>query len=213
MKTMKAALILLAVSISAAGAWAVEVRDAGVQQGGAGNFSSVTNSGLTSGRVPYSTTGGAQTDDPDMTFNGSTLTVAGPVAFTSNTVIDAYSDSFGAVTAGSTSTVTWTEVVDRNSEFVTSSFTVTLSGLYEVIAHSGVSQTAGNACLIVKKNNASFVGNTVCNQGVTGLASILDVSYARIMNLVAGDVVRVDASATTANATFQKMSLTIKRIP
>ena len=37
----------------------------------------LTNSGLTSGRVVYSTTGGAQTDSSNLTFNGTTLTAGG----------------------------------------------------------------------------------------------------------------------------------------
>jgi hypothetical protein len=42
--------------------------------GGAGVFSSITNTGLTSGRVVYSTTGGLETDSANLTFNGTTLT-------------------------------------------------------------------------------------------------------------------------------------------
>ena len=41
---------------------------------GAGVFSSITNTGLTSGRVVYSTTGGLETDSANLTFNGTTLT-------------------------------------------------------------------------------------------------------------------------------------------
>ena len=40
---------------------------------GAGVFSSITNTGLTSGRVVYSTTGGLETDSANLTFNGTTL--------------------------------------------------------------------------------------------------------------------------------------------
>ena len=39
--------------------------------------SSITNTSLTSGRLVYSTTGGAQTDDADLTFNGTTLSAGG----------------------------------------------------------------------------------------------------------------------------------------
>jgi hypothetical protein len=41
---------------------------------GAGVFSSITNSGLTSGRVVYSTTGGLETDSANLLFDGTTLT-------------------------------------------------------------------------------------------------------------------------------------------
>ena len=44
---------------------------------GAGVFTSITNSGLTSGRVVYSTTGGLETDSANLTFDGTTLTAAG----------------------------------------------------------------------------------------------------------------------------------------
>jgi len=43
---------------------------------GAGVFSSITNSGLTSGRVVYSTTGGLETSSANLLFDGTTLTVA-----------------------------------------------------------------------------------------------------------------------------------------
>lgn len=39
--------------------------------------SSITNTSLTSGRVVYSTTGGAQTDSANLTFNGTTLSTTG----------------------------------------------------------------------------------------------------------------------------------------
>ncbi len=45
--------------------------------GGAGTFSSITNTGLTSGRVVYSTTGGLETDSANLTFDGTTLSAAG----------------------------------------------------------------------------------------------------------------------------------------
>ena len=45
--------------------------------GGAGVFSSITNSGLTSGRVVFSTSGGLETDSAGLTFDGTTLSAAG----------------------------------------------------------------------------------------------------------------------------------------
>lgn len=143
----------------------------------------------------------------------SSATVTGNLVVSGNSLVDTYSSSFGPVTAGSTSTVTWTEVIDRNTEFVTSSFTATNSGYYEINLHSGVSQTAGTGCLHIKKNGTQIAGGLVCNQGVTGLASVLDVSITRILLLAANDIIRVDASATTADATFQKMSFTVKEQP
>ena len=55
---------------------------------GAGTFSSITNTSLTSGRVVYSTTGGLETDSSSFTFDGTTLT--------------APSHTFNTATTGST---------------------------------------------------------------------------------------------------------------
>jgi hypothetical protein len=43
----------------------------------AGSFTSITNTGLTSGRVPYTTTAGLLTDSTNLTFNGTTLSING----------------------------------------------------------------------------------------------------------------------------------------
>ena len=157
-----------------------------------------------------------ETADADkiLSLGGNAFTVSGgTVTLSSNSIVDAYNLSFGAVTADSTSTVTWTEVTDRLGEFTTSSFTAVSAGYYEVTAHAGASQTAGSACLLLKVNDAKPLGGEACNQGVTGLASVLDVSITRVLSLAANDIVRLDASATTADATFLKMTLTIKKIP
>jgi len=45
--------------------------------GGPGVFSSITNTGLTSGRLVYSAAGGLETDSANLTFNGTTLTATG----------------------------------------------------------------------------------------------------------------------------------------
>ena len=46
-------------------------------QGGAGTFSSITNTGLTATRVVFSTTNGLETDSANLTFDGTNLTVTG----------------------------------------------------------------------------------------------------------------------------------------
>ena len=52
---------------------------------GAGTFTSVTDSGLTSGRVTYATTGGLLTDSANLTFNGTTtLSVSSSLSGASN---------------------------------------------------------------------------------------------------------------------------------
>lgn len=150
---------------------------------------------------------------------GSLANVTGPVAISGNvtlssmSVVDAYTTSFGAVTAASTSTLTWTEVTDRLGEFVTSSFTAITAGYYQVTIDGGASQTAGTGCLLVKVNGTTIAGGDACNTGVTALLSVIPVSITRTVNLAANDILRVDASATTANVTFAKLHLSIVRVP
>lgn len=82
-------------------------------QGGAGSFTSLTDSSLTSGRVTYSTTGGLLTDSANLLFNGTTLTAntlnlttvlgttyggTGLTSFTSGGAV--YSTSTSALTTG-----------------------------------------------------------------------------------------------------------------
>ena len=50
--------------------------------GGAGTFSSITNTGLTSGRVVYSTTGGLETDSAGLTFDGTNFATTGTATAT-----------------------------------------------------------------------------------------------------------------------------------
>jgi len=51
-----------------------------------GKFTSLTDTGLTSGRVTYATTGGLLTDSANMTFNGTTLTLANDASISGLTV-------------------------------------------------------------------------------------------------------------------------------
>jgi hypothetical protein len=93
------------------------------KSGTSGVFSSITNTGLTSGRVVYSTTGGLETDSANLTFNGTTLTAntlnltnalgttyggTGLTSFTSGGVV--YASSSSALTTGSRLTFDGTEV-------------------------------------------------------------------------------------------------------
>jgi hypothetical protein len=57
-----------------------------VSSAGAWTLPSVTDSGLTSGRVTYATTGGLLTDSANMTFNGTTLTLANDASISGLTV-------------------------------------------------------------------------------------------------------------------------------
>lgn len=68
--------------------------------------SAFTNSGLTSGRVVYSTTGGAQTDSANLTFNGTVLTsqFSGPLNGTVGATTPA-AGSFTTLNLSSTATL------------------------------------------------------------------------------------------------------------
>ena len=70
--------------------------------GGAGVFSSITNSGLTSGRVVYSTTGGLETDSANLTFDGTTLTANTIGAFTLSGTIAGGGNQINNVIIGTT---------------------------------------------------------------------------------------------------------------
>jgi len=105
---------------------------------GAGVFSSITNTGLTSGRVVYSTTGGLETDSANLTFNGTTLTAntlnltnalgttyggTGLTSFTANGVV--YASSSSALTTGSALTFDGTTLFNTVAD---NAFAMKLSG-------------------------------------------------------------------------------------
>lgn len=144
-------------------------------------------------------------------FGGAASWVESKGSTSQLSVVDAFNASFGSVTSGSTSTLTYTEVTDKNSEFVTSTFTAVAPGLYEITAGADASQTAGTGCLILKVNNASPNGGTVCSTGATALLTVPAITINRILALAAGDTVRVDGSATTANVTFTNLTLTVSQ--
>ena len=95
---------------------------------GTATFSSITDSGLTSGRVTYATTGGLLTDSANMTFNGTTLTAntlnltnalgvgnggTGLTSFTANGVV--YASSTSALATGSALTFDGTNFATTGS--------------------------------------------------------------------------------------------------
>jgi hypothetical protein len=68
----------------------------------------VSAAALTSGRVPYATTGGALTDSANLTFNGSTLAVTGTLSSTGSASINGAANNYalnvkGAGTVGDSS--------------------------------------------------------------------------------------------------------------
>jgi len=79
-------IVSLATPTASTDAATKDYVDTLVTGGSAGIFSSVTDTGLTSGRVTYATTGGLLTDDADMTFNGTNLTLANDASIAGVTI-------------------------------------------------------------------------------------------------------------------------------
>ena len=152
--------------------------------GGPGVFSSITNTGLTSGRVVYSTTGGLETDSANLLFNGTTLTAntlnltnalgttyggTGLTSFTSGGVV--YASSSSALTTGSALTFDGTNfVVGGSAVFAKSTVVQSLSGstaafgisdnatttMYMNNVSSGVSGWWSSGALAFGTNNGTF---------------------------------------------------------
>jgi len=116
---------------------------------------SITNAGLTSGRVVYSTTGGLETDSANLTFNGtnlgvgtasanSPLTVGTPntqtvaVKAQFNAATPSVASGSGIVQIGSTDTV----AVDKGGVLTFTANTTTLNG-YPMAGIAGKYETAG----------------------------------------------------------------------
>jgi hypothetical protein len=125
--------------------------------GGPGVFSSITNTGLTSGRVVYSTTGGLETDSANLLFNGTTLTAntlnltnalgttyggTGLTSFTANGVV--YASSSSVLATGSALTFDGTTLA-------------ALSGGTTIIVSKG---SAGNQGFVSAAGNAGVVGTS-----------------------------------------------------
>lgn len=221
MKKMLVFLLLLLPSVAFAvsydsGGGAAGADQGDVLSGGTANAVVYTNgsTGLTTGSFGFNGTTGTLTAlGIRKTTPSHALDIVGVVQASSMTIISGYFTAGQTVTSASTSTLTWTEVLDRQNEFVTSSFTVVLAGNYEILAQVNASQTAGTGCILVKKNSVSFPDGQSCATGATALATVLNPSVMIVETLAVGDIIRFDASATSANVTFQSANFVIKRLP
>ena len=83
---------------------------------GAGVFSSITNTGLTSGRVVYSTTGGLETDSANLLFDGTTLT-ASSITSKAATALTLQSAGTTAVTVDTSQNATFAGYVNAPNTF------------------------------------------------------------------------------------------------
>jgi hypothetical protein len=65
------------ITISSGTTGTIDGMNIGATTAGTGRFSSITNTGLTSGRVVYSATGGLETDSAGLTFDGTNFATTG----------------------------------------------------------------------------------------------------------------------------------------
>jgi hypothetical protein len=131
--------------------------------GGPGVFSSITNTGLTSGRVVYSTTNGLETDSANLLFNGTTLTAntlnltnalgttyggTGLTSFTANGVV--YASSSSVLATGSALTFDGSQVFSVG----------TTGGTVKAVGTSGITtltaDTGSNNIQVQSRPDISF---------------------------------------------------------
>lgn len=151
--------------------------------GGAGVFSSITNSGLTSGRVVYSTTGGLETDSANLTFNGTTLTANTIGAFTlsgtiagggnqiNNVIIGTSTPLAGAFTTLSATGVATFSAGSAAAPAITTTGD-TNTGIFFPAADTIAFSEGGAESMRIDSSGNLLVGTTTLNRKVTvGVAS------------------------------------------
>jgi len=122
---------------------------------------SITNSGLTSGRVPYSTTAGLQTDSANLTFNGTTLTANTIGAFTLGGTVAGGGNQINNVIIGTTNPLAGAFTT------ITASTSITNSGLT-----SGRVTYASTGGLLADSANFTYNGQQLTSSGSASAAFI-----------------------------------------
>jgi hypothetical protein len=156
--------------------------------------SSITNTSLTSGRVVYSTTGGAETDSANLTFNGTTLTAAcdalisgltvgkGLGAVTSNTAIG--SSALSCNTSGSLNTAVGNQSLQLNN--------------------TGCANTAVGSTALYGNTSGQFntaVGREALVNNTSGCFNTAHGAAALFSNTTASNLVAVGYQALCSNTT------------
>jgi hypothetical protein len=126
-----------------------------------GKFSDLTDTGLTSGRVIYATTGGNLTDDADMTFDGTKLTLANDASISGLTV------GKGGGAVASTTVVGNGAMVATNTGVFNSAF----GNLASALNTSGTENTSVGAYALYSNTTGSYntaVGKQALATNVSG---------------------------------------------
>ena len=183
-----------------------------------------TFSALTSGRVPYSTTGGLQTDNANLTFDGTNLSIGGAVTSTIASKTAAFGAAGGSIyTSYYDGTKTWRSGAGIESSGVFSFYNVTdATNPLNLFASGGVSignttdPGAGNLRFNTTGTNGIYFGSSsrlddyetgtwtpVDGSGAGLSLTIYSATYIRVGRMVFAsfDI----AYPVTANTSFNRL--------
>jgi hypothetical protein len=172
--------------------------------GGAASFSSITNTGLTSGRVVYSTTGGLETDSANLTFNGTTLTAAGFAGPFNGTVGATTANTGAFTTLSASSTVSGTGFSTYLASPPAIGGTAAAAGSFTTLAAS--STVSGTGFTTYFASPPAIGGTAAAAGSFTTLAASSTVSGTGFTNLFAappaiGGTTAAAGAFTTLSAT------------
>ena len=187
-----------------------------------GKFTTLTNTGLTSGRVVYSTTGGLETDSANLLYSGTDLTVYGITvgrgagAVSSNTAVGAsalstntsgiQNTSVGTIALSSNTSGSYNDAFgysslnlnstgQQNTAFGRTSLTANTTGSFNVAM--GLGALGGNTTA----NYNTAIGNAVMNYNTTGANNVAVGASALLNNTTASNNTAVGYQAGYSNIT------------
>lgn len=188
---------------------------------GAGVFSSITNTSLTSGRVVYSTTGGLETDSANLLYSGTDLTVYGITvgrgagAVSTNTAVGA--SALAANTTGAYNTILGATAGDAitTGNFNTllgfaAGSSVTTASANTAIGQDALSATTTGASNVAVGNQALQSNTTASNNTAVGYQAgysgatntgVAAFGYQALYNSTGNDNAAFGAQALKANTT------------
>lgn len=180
---------------------------------GALTATSITDSGLTSGRVTYATTGGLLTDSANLTFNGTTLTANTIGAFTLGGTVSGGGNQINNVIIGTTTPLAGSFTTLSSTGAATVGTTLGVSGASIALGGAALTAIPANSnAVIIKRgsNDASVIlgdNATVSNNaqwGINGTATYLvagaESGVDRTIDLYPGNDGTIRLQVTTAGA-------------